>query len=360
MRVGPRAGRPAPTSRGTAGRLPGLLASGPRGPGMPARREPDPRSGDRPRYWSPLPAVDRVVVGAAGASVPDPAECGTVVAGVRYRGPGPGGTSDMGPLSSRASPIPTALTLLAPRTPPARDHLGRRVALTGGRMAFQDLDRSPTRDGARSVRDQRSASKTSCWRNRRRFYRAVPVHRGIGGWPPRRASRRAPHERSRPLVSSGVAIGEAHPVTGVPVVLIHLPARRIVQVDEEADIAVQETAEPASALPAAAAHTLDPRPPPVRRDDPGQRRFLARADEPALTVNHEPPAVAGQAPRFHGGLTQIDGAPGLERIDMDRREAGRFFHGLHGTERAGDRAIAGSGGNAGGRRGLGITDDEQR
>jgi hypothetical protein len=45
---------------------------------------------------------------------------------------------------------------------------------------------------------------------------------------------------------------------------------------------------------------------------------------------------------------------------MDRHEAGRFFHGLHGTERAGDRAIAGAGGNAGGRRKLGITDDEQR
>jgi hypothetical protein len=40
-----------------------------------------------------------------------------------------------------------------------------------------------------------------------------------------------------------VAIGEAHPVPGVPVVLIHLPARRIVEVNE-ADIAVQETAEP--------------------------------------------------------------------------------------------------------------------
>jgi hypothetical protein len=98
----------------------------------------------------------------------------------------------------------------------------------------------------------------------------------------------------------------------------------------------------------------------VRRDDPGQHRRLALADEPAGAVDHEPPAVAGQAPRFDGGLAQIDGAPGPERIDMDRREAGRLFHGLHVTERAGDRAIAASGGNAGGRRRLGITDDEQR
>jgi hypothetical protein len=48
--------------------------------------------------------------------------------------------------------------------------------------------------------------------------------------------------------------------------------------------------------------------------------FLALADEPAVAVDHEPPAVAGQAPRLDHGLAEVDGPPGLQRIDVDRRE----------------------------------------
>ena len=65
-----------------------------------------------------------------------------------------------------------------------------------------------------------------------------------------------------------------------------------------------------------------PAPPRAGRDETGQGGFLALADEPAVAVNHEPPAVTGQPPRLDHGLAEINGPPGLERIDMDRREAG--------------------------------------
>ncbi len=305
-------------------------------------------------------------------------------------------------------------------------------------MAFQDLDRVADPDGARSVRDQvlpedqLLAEPAAPAEQFQGLPAALPgrlIDRGDHAAPARlghpegdgadpdpapavlgpRAGARDHHTRPEPVhrdrwmavlgepaaerlqrAGAGeqqrVAIGEAHPVAGVPVVLIYLPARRIVQVDE-ADIAAQQTAEPVVGL-LARRRGADPGLPDrhrhhlgvvirprhrdlqrrvpgggqgdrigrqrrapgqlirpgrrVRRGDPGQRRFLTLADEPAGAVDHEPPAVAGQAPRFHGGLAQIDGAAGLERIDMDRREAGRFFHGSHVTERAGDRAIAGS------------------
>jgi len=163
--------------------------------------------------------------------------------------------------------------------------------------------------------------------------RPEPVHRA-GGWPSSAASRRAP-PASRAGQQQRIAIAKLHPVTGVPVVLIHLPARGssgrrgghrglgdgrasrrlpcprppahpglpdppdhlgVVICPRHRDLQRRVPGGDrviASVGPPACGYLIRPGRR-VRRDDPGQRRFLALADE--RTPSTRATAVAGQCP----------------------------------------------------------------